>query len=287
MKNYLGEKVFIIAEMSCNHMQDVGKAIDLVYAAKAAGADAVKVQMFKPELMADPDDPYIPEGPWAGMTLYQLYCQSCMPYEWLPKLMKLAADIGIKFIATVYDPETVGLAEELGIEAYKISSYEACFDPLIEAVAATKKPMFVSIGHLTRREVNRVSALINKYQHKMAFLKCTSEYPASLKSLNLKTLLDMKRTHRWVGFSDHTDGIVAPVTAVAMGARIIEKHLKLPGDETLDADFSLDPFRFRAMTEAIRGCEDAIGKVKYGGDPDIIRTEVDGRNLRRVRDAEG
>jgi sialic acid synthase SpsE len=277
--DWIGEKVFVVAEMSANHKQDFNKACDLVHAASRAGADAIKVQMFTPDALAVKDDKIIKSGPWSGQTLYELYEKACMPYKWVPKLKDLAEKLGIKFFTSVYDTETVDMCEVLGIEAYKISSYEADHYELIEKVGKTKKPLIVSVGNLSLHKIFKVQDKVGHDQ--VVFLKCTSAYPAKLEGLNLRTLLDMGRSFT-VGFSDHTDGIVAPVVAVAMGARIIEKHLTLD-DDTLDAGFSIFPDRFYAMVQAIRAAEDAIGKVIYGGKSFIER--VGGK--RRIKDAEG
>jgi sialic acid synthase SpsE len=279
--DWIGGKVFVVAEISANHKQEFNKAVDLVYAAHRAGADAVKVQMFTPDSLALKNDEPIKAGPWAGQTLYELYEKACMPYKWIPKLQFLAAKLGIKFFATVYDLEAVGIAEALDIEAYKIASYEADYIDLVKKVAQTKKPLIISAGNLGHNRLSTIYNLVRNYHKQLAFLKCTSEYPAKLEDLNLKTLLDMRRNFGCVGLSDHTDGIVAPVVAVSMGAKIIEKHLTLDND-TLDAGFSVFPDRFATMVATIRAAEQAIGKVYYGGRSNIVRMEVNGKSVRRA-----
>jgi len=287
VKEFLGEKVFVVAEMSANHRQDFGMAVDIIHAAYESGADAVKVQMFKPDsLTLNSDLPIFKftTGPWSGMKLYELYEKACMPYNWVPKLKNLADEIGIKFFTTVYDTEAVEIAEALEIEAYKIASFEATEYDLIERVAQTMKPLFISAGSAGFTKLAKTKEVVYEYHDKVAFLKCTSAYPATLGSLNLRTLLDMRRNlSPFVGLSDHTTGIVAPVVAVAMGARVIEKHLTI-SDDTLDAGFSVTPDRFKTMVETIRAAEEAMGRVFYGGKSVLDRMEINGKSVRIVKD---
>lgn len=254
----------MVAEISANHKQDFGKAADLVHAAKVAGADAVKVQMYTPDLG---DDSILQSGPWAGQSLRQVYEKGCMPYEWVPKLKDLADKLEIKFFTSVYDLSTVDMAESFGLDAYKIASFEATYWRLIEKLAQTNKPVFVSAGVATYKQLCRVKGVLGD---KLALLKCTSNYPAQPEELNLRTILDMKRNFGITGFSDHTTGIVASVVAVSLGARVIEKHLTLDND-TLDASFSIMPERFAVMVQAIRAAENSLGKVVYGGKSEIKR----------------
>ena len=282
MRDFLGQHCFVIAEIGASHHQDFLTATNLVDVAIAAGADAVKVQMFKPDLLtinSDNDQFILDDGPWAGASLWDLYEQAYMPYEWVPILQKKTLDAGKKFIASVYDTKTLEAAEKMEVPAYKIASFEAGETDLLGAVAKTNKPVFVSVGTLSFKQIGNVRRIIDK----LGLLKCVSEYPAPLEHMNLRTILDMRRNFgRHVGLSDHTTGIVAPVVAVSMGARIIEKHIKID-EGGLDSSFAVSPERFRVMVEAVRAAELATGKVVYGGKSNIQRAVIDGKSVRIVR----
>ncbi|MHC4464402.1 MAG: N-acetylneuraminate synthase family protein [Planctomycetota bacterium] len=281
MKQFLGDKCFIIAEIGASHHQDFLTACNLVDAARYAGADAVKVQMFKPASLtanSQSEKFLIDDGPWAGYSLWELYEKASMPYEWVPALKDQAEKAGLKFVASVYDAKTLDVAELMEIEAYKVASYEATETELLKALDKTGKPVIVSTGVLSWPQIGRVCHLVKN----VALLKCTSEYPAPLDEMNLRTILDMKRNFGpFVGLSDHTTGMVAPVVAVSMGARIIEKHIKID-EQGLDSSFAIHPQRFKAMVETIRAAEKCMGKVAYGGKSQIKRAMVDGKSVRIV-----
>jgi pseudaminic acid synthase len=201
-----------------------------------------------------------------------------MPYEWVPALKERAEKAGLKFIASVYDTKTLGAAELMEIGAYKVASYEAGEKDLLEALAETKKPVIVSTGVLNWRQIREITHILDR----VALLKCTSQYPAPLDQMNLRTLLDMRRNFGpFIGLSDHTTGMVAPVVAVSMGARIIEKHIKVD-EQGLDSSFAVTPERFRVMVETIRAAEKCMGKAVYGGRSNIKRKVVNGKSVRIV-----
>jgi sialic acid synthase SpsE len=276
------ENVVVVAEMSANHCQDFSTAVELVLAAKWAGADAVKVQMFTPDVMADPNDAVVQEGLWQGKTLYEIYKKACMPYEWVPKLKGIAEELGLFFFTSVYDLDTVDVAEEMGIPAYKISSFEIPHIPLIEKVAKTGKTLIMSTGMADFEEMWKALKTARNHTKDVWLLHCVSQYPADPKEMNLRTIMDLGRYCRGkAGLSDHTLGISVPVTAVGMGAQMIEKHLKV-NEFGLDAAFSLSPSQFKEMVEAVRAAEASIGGVKYGGKKKFRRVEKDGKWIRTV-----
>ena len=273
----------IIAEMSASHQQSFQKALAIVWASAEAGADALKVQMFTPDDMTinSTDKMYrIGTGQWSGMTLYELYQKSCMPYGWIPALKEHAESRGMEFIATVYHPRTVPIAIEMGIKTLKIASFEINFLNLLKRVDRTDVPVIVSTGSATEKEIGNV---VNLMRRNLTLLKCTSQYPAPAESLNINTIPDMIK--RWgvpVGYSDHSLGHLGAITAVALGATVIEKHITVDG-EGLDKDFAILPDRFNMMVQLIRETEKALGVVKYGGRKTYHRELVSGQMQRTVK----
>ncbi|MBN1824266.1 MAG: pseudaminic acid synthase [Endomicrobiales bacterium] len=262
--------VFIIAEMSANHNQDLKVALKTIKAAKEAGADAVKLQTYTADtLTIDCKNKYfrIRGGTlWDGKTLYNLYKQACTPWEWHQRLFRYAKKLGLVCFSTPFDRSAVDFLEKLKTPAHKIASFEITDIPLIEYAASKKKPMIISTGIAALSEIwDAVSACRRKGNNKLALLKCTSAYPARPEDMNLKTIPDMiKRFGVIVGLSDHTLGPSAAVAAVSLGAKIIEKHFildrKLGGP---DAAFSMEPAEFNGMVRAIRETEKALGNVTY------------------------
>lgn len=276
-------KPYIIAEVGANHCQVYQKAVALVFAAFRAGAQAVKVQMYTPDSMTlDSDDErfQIKEGLWAGQSLYDLYKKACMPYEWIPKLKGIAEHLGLDFIVTVYDLPDVALAEEMGVQIYKIASFESDYLELIDRVAKCGKPMIISIGGLDYREVRKAYLAARNHlpKKKIALLKTCSGYPAKIEDVNLATLWDLTRTYGCIGISDHTVGITVPIASITYGAMLIEKHIKLDGG--LDAAFSLNPTEFKQMVQAVNIAHKAKGKVVYKKDTKFHRVEINGRKVR-------
>ena len=262
--------VYIIAEISANHRQIYSEAESLVRAAKDAGANAVKVQTYTADtLTIEADTRYFQIGAetiWAGRTLYDLYQEAYMPWDWQPKLQALANDIGIDFFSTAYDNSAVDFLERMDVPVYKIASFELVDLPLIRRIAATGKPAIISTGMATLAEIDEaVQAFREVSETPFALLKCTSAYPAPAEEMNIKTIPHLRDAFSCpVGLSDHTLGISVPVGAVAIGASIIEKHLTLSrGNESLDSSFSLEPEEFGAMVESVRTIEKALGKIAY------------------------
>lgn len=275
----------VVAEIGANHNQDFATAVKLILAAKWAGADAVKVQMFRPDdltIDSDASEFQIAEGPWAG-SLYKLYQKACMPYEWIPTLKAIAEDLGLFFFTTIYHPRTVEVAEEWEIPAYKISSFEITYLELIEAVAKTKKPLIISLGTAEFTQMWAAIKAIRPYHKNFWLLHCLSKYPARPEELNLRTIYDISRyCHGQVGLSDHTLSTSIPAVAASMDARIIEKHLKISND-CLDAEFSLWPHEFAQMVKNVHEARKALGSIKYGITKQFQRKLFNGRMVRTVR----
>lgn len=263
-----GAPIFIVAEMSANHMQDFNRAVEIVRAAKAAGADAIKLQTYTPETMTL-DLPELEIGPgtiWAGHRLFDLYKEAATPWEWHAPLQKVAEDLGLLFFSTPFDASAVDFLEDLGVPAFKIASFELVDLPLIRRVARTGKPLIMSTGMATKEEIAAaITAARQTGNDQIILLKCTSAYPAPPEEMNLRTIVDLQESFRVpVGLSDHSQELVIPVAAVALGACVIEKHLTLsraiPGP---DSAFSLEPEEFKAMVVAIRTTEKALGRPCY------------------------
>ena len=286
-----GEPIYIVAEMSANHNQDFDQAVELLKAAKEAGADAVKLQTYTPDtLTIRSDKEYFRIGKgtlWEGKTLYELYSEACMPWEWQPKLKKIADEIGIELFSTAYDPTAVDFLEEMGVPVHKVASFEIVDIPLIERMARTGKPLIISTGMATLGEIEEaVQAAQRAGATQIALLKCTSAYPAPPEEMNLRTIPHLAEAFGVpVGLSDHTLGIAVPVAAVALGACIVEKHFTLSRDVPgPDSAFSLEPHEFKAMVEAIRTAEKALGEVRYEVGEQEAKSRVFRRSLFVVKD---
>lgn len=289
-----GEPVYIVAEMSANHNQDSEQAVKILEAAKEAGADAVKLQTYTPDtLTIDCDNKYfrIGEGTiWEGRTLYDLYGEAYIPWEWQPKLKEIANDLGLDLFSTPFDPTAVDFLEEMDVPAYKVASFEIVDLPLLRRITQTGKPIIMSTGMATLAEIDEAvrTILRDAGGEQLALLKCTSAYPAPPEEMNLRTILHLAETFGVpAGLSDHTLDVAVPVAAVALGACIIEKHFTLSRDEPgPDSAFSLEPHEFKAMVEAVRTVEKALGRVEYGVTEREAASRVFRRSLFVVQDVE-
>lgn len=253
---------YIISEISCNHNGSLDKALRLIRAAKAAGADAVKFQAYTPDTITiDCDNPdfIVKDGPWKGRKLYELYSKAHTPFEWFPKLFKCAADTGITIFSSVFDKTSVDMLEALDCPAYKIASMEITDIPLIEYAAKTRKPLIISTGMASDEEILDASFAADMG---LAFLACTSAYPAKPSETNLDRLKYLQTYNLASGVSDHTLGSDIPVAATALGASIIEKHLMFGGEYTEDFEFSMTPIEFAQMTCAVRNIWQAMQPPK-------------------------
>jgi len=280
-----GRPPFVIAEMSGNHNHSLDAAMAIVEAAAAAGADAIKLQTYTADTITldVSSGPFVisdEKSPWAGRRLHELYQEAHTPWDWHKPLFDRARQLGLIAFSTPFDLTAVDFLEELNVPAYKVASFELVDLPLIEAIAHTGKPMFMSTGMATLGEIDEaVQAARRGGATQIVLLKCSSAYPANPAEMNLSTIAHMSAAFGLpVGLSDHTLGIVVPVTAVALGACMIEKHLalsrELPGP---DVAFSLEPNEFRDMVSAVCTAQQAVGKVDYGVSP----REAASREFRR------
>ena len=261
---------FIIAEVSANHLQSFDKAVEIIKAAKKAGADAVKLQTYTPDTITlDCDNEYfqITQGTiWDGTTLHKLYQEAYTPWEWQPKLKQIAEEQGLICFSSPFDYTSVDFLEEMNVPAYKIASFEITDIPLIEYVASKGKPIIMSTGIATLGDIEEALATCKRMgNQQVALLKCTSAYPSPLEDINLRVIPNMKDTFGTiVGLSDHSLGHTVAVGAVALGAKIIEKHMTLNRAEGgPDAAFSMEPDEFKEMVDSIRALEKALGQVTY------------------------
>tara|TARA_B100000614_G_scaffold213490_1_gene197221 strand:+ start:61 stop:1131 length:1071 start_codon:yes stop_codon:yes gene_type:complete len=256
---------YIIAEMSANHLGRYEHAVEILERAAEAGADAVKLQTYRADTITiDHDGPgfRIEDGPWAGRTLYQLYEDAQMPWEWHAPLMARGHELGIAVFSSPFDETAVDLLASLGAPAYKIASFEAIDLPLIRYVAQQGKPMIVSTGMASADEIVAAHDAAMTSDGGVALLHCISGYPTPIGQANLRTIPDLARRfpNTVIGLSDHTLGTVAAATAIALGAAIIEKHVTLSrADGGPDAAFSLEPGELRTLVTDCRAAWEALG----------------------------
>lgn len=261
---------FIIAEMSANHLMDFDRAVAVMRAAKEAGADAIKIQTYTADTITlDCEDPcfQITQGTiWDGTTLHKLYETAYTPWEWQPKLKKLAEEMGLVFFSSPFDFSAVDFLEEMQVPAYKIASFEINDIPLIRKIARLGKPMIFATGVARLADIElALETCKEEGNEEVILLKCTSSYPAPYEDINLKTIPSMAQTFDCItGLSDHSMGHAVADAAVALGAKVVEKHLTLSrADGGADAAFSMEPEEFRIMVENIRKIEKALGTVTY------------------------
>lgn len=264
------EKVFVIAELSANHNNDLNLAKETIKAIADSGADAVKVQTYTADsLTLDVDNEFFgprKEGLWKGKTLYELFTEGSLPYEWHAELKSYAEALGLIFFSSPFDKEGVDFLENLDVELYKIASPEITDIPLISYVASKGKPMIMSTGLASLADIElAVNTCRNEGNHDITLLKCTSEYPATPDMANLLTIPNLKETFNVkVGLSDHSFGSTVPVVAVSLGATVVEKHFVLNRKKGgIDAAFSMEPKEFKEMVSAVKDAKDALGTVTY------------------------
>lgn len=262
-----GHPCYIIAELSANHGGNFQTAADTIRAMKEAGADAVKLQTYTADTLTIACDkpPFQIGGGtlWDGRTLHELYQEAYMPWEWQPGLMTVAREAGIDLFSTPFDDSAVDFLEGMDVPAHKIASFEMTDHGLLRKVASTRKPLIMSTGMASLEEIEESLAVLKSAgSGPVTLLKCTSAYPADPAEMNLLTIQDMRRRFCVpVGLSDHTTGHTVPVAAVALGACVVEKHFILDRKQGgPDAAFSMEPPEFRAMVDAIRVTEAALGR---------------------------
>lgn len=266
--------------MSANHNQDFNLAVKTIEAMAEAGADAVKFQTYTPDsLTLNVNNSYFgprETGLWKGMTLYEIYTEGAMPYDWQPKLKKIANDLGLICFSTPFDIAAVDFMEHMEVPIYKIASLEITDVNLIEYAASKQKPMLISTGAANIEDIDLAIKTCRKVgNNDITLLKCTTEYPAPVYKANLLTIPDMiKRFNVKVGLSDHSMSDIIPVVSVALGAVVIEKHFILDRSlGGLDSAFSLNKNEFANMVKNVRETELAIGSISY----DLVEQQFKGR----------
>lgn len=284
-------KVFIIAELSANHNQDFEIAVNTIKAAKESGADALKLQTYMADTITincKNEHFQIKSGTlWDGKFLYDLYKEAYTPWEWQPKLKKIAEEEGLICFSSPFDKTAVDFLEKMDVPAYKVASFEITDIPLIEYIASKGKPVIISTGIATLADIEEaVNTCRRAGNNDIALLKCTSSYPAPIDEANLLTIPHLRDTFKVIpGLSDHTMGSDVAIAAVALGAKIIEKHFildrKLGGP---DAAFSMEPKEFKQMVTSIRNVEKALGTVNYQLSPKVEKSRVFARSLFIVKD---
>jgi pseudaminic acid synthase len=273
---------FCIAELSGNHNGSLDRAREMVHAAGSAGADAIKAQTYTPDTITLRSDrpEFLASAPWEGRSLYDLYAEAAMPWEWQATLAAEAAELGMEFFSSAFDPSSVEFLEGMGVPCHKIASFELVDLPLIECVAATGKPLIMSTGMATLAEIEEaVRVARSAGARDLVLLACTSAYPAPAQDARLQRIPHLASTFGVVaGLSDHTVGPEVPIAAAALGAKVIEKHFTLRrADGGVDSAFSLEPEEFAAMVRSVRVVEAAVGEARYGP------TEADASGLRYRR----
>jgi N-acetylneuraminate synthase len=279
-----GHPVYMVAEMSGNHNQSFEEAVRIIEAAKAAGADAVKLQTYTADTITIASDhpafKLADDTLWAGKTLHQLYQEAYTPWEWQPRLKEIANGLGMALFSSPFDFTAVDFLERMRVPAYKVASFEMSDIPLVEYMARTGKPVIMSTGMASVEEIQEaVDAARGAGCHELVLLKCTSAYPSPPEEMNITAIPFMAdRFGTVVGLSDHTLTNDTAVAAVALGARVIEKHFTIsrsqPGP---DSAFSVEPHEFRSLVDSVRTVEKAMGR------PDFIATkhEAGNRQFRR------
>lgn len=264
----INEPAFIIAELSGNHNQSYDRAVKLIEAAKEAGADAVKLQTYTADTITiDCDNEYfqINQGTiWDGTTLHKLYEKAYTPWQWQPKLKKIAEDLGLICFSSPFDLTSIDFLEDMNVPAYKIASFEINDIPFIKKIASKNKPIIISTGIAYMSDIDEAIKACDD-NRQVILLKCASAYPTPYEDINLKTIPNMSETFDCiVGLSDHTLGNEVAIASIALGAKVIEKHMTLSrADGGPDAEFSMEPEEFKHMVECIRNVEKALGKVTY------------------------
>lgn len=280
---------FVIAELSGNHAGDIRKAIALIEAAAEAGADAIKLQVYRADtitLKSDKPDFQIPKGQgnkWESYgTLYELYEYAYTPWEWLPELFKVANRLNVALFGSVFDESSVDVLEQFNVPAYKIASPEVFDIGLLIKVAQTGKPVIISTGLAALADMDlAIQTLRENGCENIIILKCTTAYPTPFDQVDLRTIPNLQQTFQChAGLSDHTMGITVPIAAVALGARVIEKHIKQDEDSvSVDSFFSLTVAQFKSMMTAVNDAFQALGRISYELTPESKKNRMGKRSL--------
>ena len=297
-------KALIIAELSGNHNQDYGLAVESIYAAKSAGADAVKLQTYTADMLTidAQNDEFGPRktGIWKGQTPHEVFTKGALPYDWHMPLFTLARELGLQCFSTPFSEPAVDFLETINNPIYKIASFEIGHLPLLEKIASTGKPVIISTGKASLNDIEVALSYFPREQ--VTLLKCTSAYPSLLRDANLNALPEMADKFKCkVGLSDHTTGIIAPLIAVSLGASVIEKHFVLDRSTGgIDSEFSLEPSEFQQMVHQIRDVESSFGhgirefqrsdctaRTIYASRDIAVGEKLDVNNIRVVRGEKG
>ncbi len=275
---------YIIAEMSANHGNNFENACGIIREAKKCGANALKIQTYTADTLTLKCETkeFEASGAWSGQYLYDLYLDASMPWEWTKDLQKVAKEVGITLFSSPFDFTSIEFLESLNMPAYKIASPEIIDLPLIRRIAQTKKPIILSTGNATLAQINEaIEVLIEENVKDLAILKCTSEYPANPKKINLKTINYLKDLYKCpIGLSDHTLGSAIPIASIALGASIIEKHFIINRKgKTADSFFSATPNELKAIVDGSKLVHKAIGKVDFP-----LQTKPHQRSLIAIQD---
>ena len=279
----LTKDVYVIAEMSANHGGKLENALKIVEEAAKAGADCVKIQTYTADTLTIDckSEPYqIKGGLWDGYYYYQLYQEASTPWEWHKPIQEKCREVGVDFLSTPFDSTAVDFLEELGVEFYKIASFEAIDIPLIERVARTGKPIVMSVGMASVEEIQEALNACYKHEnHQVILLKCCSQYPAKFEDMNLSVIGDMRERFQVpIGLSDHSFGSLAPITAAALGAKVIEKHVCLNKEiDSPDVGFSMTMEEFAQMVTDVRNTVKVMGRATY----ELTESEKNGLSGRR------
>lgn len=278
------EDLIIVAETGASHCHSYAKCLALICAAKDAGSDAVKFAVFTPDQMTVNSDlpPFIiADGPWKGRTLYSLYEESALPFDWIPNLKGAVETLGLEFILSIYHPDMIEHACSWGCKTIKISSFELAWPEFLSAIGQSSiEKIILSTGSAGKEEIERAVAALGGKD--LTLLHCVSAYPAQAEDMNLNTMTDMAlRFGCKVGLSDHSIGLTAPVAAVSLGAAMIEKHLRLD-NKGLDSSFAVLPDAFYNMVCVCRQAKLSLGTARYDRPKTYHRKNVDGRMVRVV-----
>jgi len=266
----VGFPPYIIAEMSGNHQGSLGKAMELLGKCAEAGVNAFKLQTYSANSLtidSKRSEYLVSDGPWKGRTLYDLYSQGQTPREWVAPLVQFGRSLGISVFSSPFGPDDVNFLESINVPAYKVASFEINYKQLFTRIAKTQKPIIFSTGLATLQEIDEAIRLLLDLQvQDFAILKCTTSYPAELTDLNLETIRFLSEKYQVpVGFSDHTKGFVASLSAVALGATIIEKHVKLDDDDiSVDASFSLPVSQLQSFVQLCQESRKTVGQIQDG-----------------------
>lgn len=272
--------VYIVAEMSGNHNMDINRAKAIIKAAAEAGADAIKIQTYTPDTITiDCDDDIFKAQSkiWEGMTLYKLYQTAYTPWEWQKELKEYAEELGLDFFSSPFDLTAIDFLEDLEVPVYKVASFEINDIPFIRKIAKTGKPIIISTGIAYLEDIDLALRVCKEEGNEnVVLLKCTSAYPAPYEQMNLNVIPNMSRTFEClVGLSDHSLGTETAIASVALGGKVIEKHLTLRrSDGGPDAAFSMEPEEFALMVQQVRNVEKALGKATY----ELTKAQIDNRS---------